>query len=392
MNDVPRVAVFSELPTPYRWPLFRALGRRDDLDLSVFFYTRTEADRDWGIDVDESPDARPRTAFLPVRTFHVRGRRSLYFHWNPAVRGVVRDGGFDVAVVPGWSMPSTVAAIRACRRHAVPYVMFSETNALSRRPAWWRAAKRPYLRWAVGGADAWLATGTPSADFLVEHGADRARVFRFPNSPDVEALARDVDAARTGSAAWRRERGIADDAFVVVFVGRLIGAKDPATLALAAIRAGERTARPVRLVVVGDGPLLPELEGLARESAGRVQLTGALRPERLPQLWAAADAFALPSVHEPWGAVVNEAMAAGLPLLLSDRVGAGPDLLSDGENGLLLPAGDVERWAGALRTLASDPALCRRMGAASSVRVAEWGHAAAQRGFVDAVAAARRRG
>ena len=77
--------------------------------------------------------------------------------------------------------------------------------------------------------------------------------------------------------------------------------------------------------------------------------------ERIVERYVVADVFALLSRHEPWGVVVNEAAACGLPLVLSDRVGAAFDLLEDGRNGFLVPADDVSAAAGAMRALAADP-------------------------------------
>jgi glycosyltransferase involved in cell wall biosynthesis len=108
-------------------------------------------------------------------------------------------------------------------------------------------------------------------------------------------------------------------------------------------------------------------------------------------MYAAADVFALLSSRETWGVVVNEAAASGLPLVLSDRVGAAYDLLRDGENGYVVPAGDVAAAAAAFGRLAGDAELRRRAGARSRELVRDWGYEPSVESFVDAVreAAAR---
>lgn len=382
-----RVAFLQELPTPYRWPLLRRLGDEPSLELTVLFYTRTEADRAWGL-APESVPGGVQVEFLPGSTRAVRGRRSLYFHWNPSIADRLRGGGFDVVVLPGWSMPTTLRAWLHCRSAGTPYVVFSETNALRPRPAWLRLAKRVFLRPIVGGAAACLATGTASATYLAGHGARPDRVFRFANTPDVPDLAARVDRERGGAARVRASLDTPADADVVLFVGRLIGAKDPHTL-LAAQALLEAGGGGPFLWIVGDGPEAVGLRAFAGDRGlRRVRFVGSLRPDELPPLWSASDVFVLPSVHEPWGVVVNEAMAAGLPVVLSDRVGAAPDLLREGENGRSFPAGDAQALADALRATLADPAERRRMGSASRRIVAPWHHAASVRGFLDAVAAA----
>ncbi|HJS50018.1 MAG TPA: glycosyltransferase, partial [Gaiellaceae bacterium] len=103
------------------------------------------------------------------------------------------------------------------------------------------------------------------------------------------------------------------------------------------------------------------------------------------ELYVAADVFALLSEREPWAVVVNEAAACGLPLVLSDRVGAAHDLLVDGENGFLVPAGDVDAAARVLRALASDPALRETQGARSRELARDWGYGPSVEGFLAAV-------
>jgi glycosyltransferase involved in cell wall biosynthesis len=381
-----RVAVLSELPTAYRWPLFERVAAEPSLDVSVFFYARSESDRDWTVPVNGA--ARPAVEFLPGRALHVRGRRSLYFHWNPAILDRLRKGRFDVAVIPGWSMPTSVAAAMACRRRRTPYVLFSETHDRSPRPAWLRMTKRVALRPIVAGASAWLATGTLSERFLVSHGADRARIFRFANTPDVDAVRARADAARARRDEVRASLGIPQDAVVALFVARLIGAKDPATLLRAQALLEARADAPWS-VLVGGGPEERALRDLvAKSDLKRVVFAGSRQPSELPSLYAAADLFVLPSRHEPWGVVVNEAMAAGLPVVLSDRVGAAEDLLLDGANGRVFPAGDAAALAAAIGEIAADAPLRTRMGAESQRIVAGWGYGPSVRGFVDAVTTA----
>jgi glycosyltransferase involved in cell wall biosynthesis len=113
-------------------------------------------------------------------------------------------------------------------------------------------------------------------------------------------------------------------------------------------------------------------------------VTGGLTEEELAQRYVDADVFALLSRHEPWGVVVNEAAASGLPLVLSDRVGAAYDLLRDGENGFLVPANDPVAAADALRRLAGDAGLRRRMGAQSRELVRAWDYDASVEAFLAA--------
>ena len=124
------------------------------------------------------------------------------------------------------------------------------------------------------------------------------------------------------------------------------------------------------------------------DSSDGVRLAGSRPWAELPAVYAAADLFVLPSRFEPWGAVVLEAMACGLPVIVSDKVGCAPDLVRPGENGWIVPAGDPDALAAALREALAEPEQLARMGGTSSRVSATWGEDACIESFVAAVNAA----
>jgi glycosyltransferase involved in cell wall biosynthesis len=174
--------------------------------------------------------------------------------------------------------------------------------------------------------------------------------------------------------------GLGEGDVAVLGAGRLAPEKGFDTV----VRAVGSAGAPLVLLLGGEGALRHELERLAQRAHARLTLLGDLSPERLLEAYVAADVFALLSHHEPWGVVVNEAAATGLPLVLSDRVGAAYDLLRDGENGFLVAAGDVRAAADALHRLADDPELRRTMGARSRELVSAWGYEPSVESFVAA--------
>jgi glycosyltransferase involved in cell wall biosynthesis len=199
-------------------------------------------------------------------------------------------------------------------------------------------------------------------------------------------------ATRAGELRARRDElrasfGLRSDDVVVLSVARLAPEKGLDTLVEALARAEDRH---LVLLVAGEGPERGRIEALARARGARVLLPGNLTGDRVAEAYVAADVFALLSTYEPWGVVVNEAAASGLPLVLSDRVGAAPDLLRDGENGALVAAGDVAGAAAALTRLAADPDERRLASERSREIVGGWGYEPSVEGFVAAVRAAAR--
>ena len=181
------------------------------------------------------------------------------------------------------------------------------------------------------------------------------------------------------SSSWGRSRrddlrataGGAPGDVAVLSVARLSPEKGLDTLVRGVAAAGDPR---IVLVVAGGGPERKRLEQLAREAGVRLVLLPHTPWGRISEVYALADVFALLSTHEPWGVVVNEAAASGLPLVLSDRVGAAHDLLEHRRNGMLVPAGDAAAAGDAIRALAVDPDRRLAMGAASREIVGAWGY------------------
>src|SRR5205823_1212632 len=134
-----------------------------------------------------------------------------------------------------------------------------------------------------------------------------------------------------------------------------------------------------------DGPLRPEVEAAIRRLNAPVRLCGFLNQSAIPDAYAAADALVLCSEGETWGLVVNEAMAAGLPAVVTDRVGCADDLVRDGETGYVFPCGAVPALAAILGRCAADPPALNRLGKAARGLVADYSVARAAEGALEAL-------
>jgi glycosyltransferase involved in cell wall biosynthesis len=164
---------------------------------------------------------------------------------------------------------------------------------------------------------------------------------------DNRRFERDMELLRPQREAVRRQWGIAPDATVFLFAAKFINVKRPSDFVSAVGRSASANSSIVGLMA-GDGPLRAQCEQQARAAGAPVRFTGFLNQSRIPEAYAAADALVLPSETETWGLVVNEAMACGLPCIVSDRVGCGPDIVDRGVTGDLYPMGDVEALAARL--------------------------------------------
>jgi glycosyltransferase involved in cell wall biosynthesis len=306
-------------------------------------------------------------------------------HDYPFTPGIVRaltEARPEVVVVSGWSTFAAQAAIAWCRVKDVPYVLVVESHDEGPRAGWRRTVKGTVVPPVVQNASGVLVTGTLARNSMISRGAAPERVRVFANTIDVEGFGERADRLAAQRPELRAELGADPDDVVVLSVARLVPEKGLDTL----IRAVATVAdHHIVLVFAGDGPEREELGRLAEELEVRAVFTGDAVWEKIVEVYVAADVFALLSEREPWAVVVNEAAACGLPLVLSDRVGAAHDLLRDGENGALVTAGDVDAAAKALRALAGDPNLRRAQGARSRELARDWGYGPSVEGFLAAV-------
>lgn len=372
-----RVVVVSPEPTPYRAPLFDLIAASAGIDLTVVYAAETLAARTWDVELGHA------ARFL--RGVRIPGLGRLLAHdyvVSLDVGAVLADLEPDVVVVSGWSTFACQAALFWCRRSGVPYVLQVESHDSGPRRGWRRAVKGALVPRAVRGAAWVLVTGTLVRQSMLDRGADPQRIGLFAVTVDVAAYAKRADALRIAREELRDRLGIRSDDIVVLCAARLVPEKGLETLVRAVASAGDER---IVALVVGEGPERARLEELAQREGARLLLPGASPWDAMVESYVAADVFALLSEREPWGVVVNEAAACALPLVLSDRVGAAPDLLRDGENGFLVRCRDVTGAAAALRRLAADPELRRSQGERSRAIVGGWGYGPSVDGFLDAV-------
>jgi glycosyltransferase involved in cell wall biosynthesis len=368
-----RVAVVSPEPTPYRSPLFDRVAARPELDVTVIYAARTVAGRTWTVQPNHS------VAFL--RGVRLPGLRRVFRHdypVTPGIRRALREVAPDVVVISGWSTFASQAALAWCRTHRIPYVLLVESHDLGPRAGWRRRVKGGIVPRLLHGAASVLVVGTAARESVVARGAAPERVRVFANTVDVAVWSERADRLMARRGELRRASGLPDDDLVVLCVARLAPEKGLEVLVRAA-------GTGMRLRIAGSGPQDRELTQLAVRHGLSLTLLGDLTEEELAEEYVLADVFALLSLHEPWGVVVNEAAASGLPLVLSDRVGAAYDLLRDGENGFLVPVGDATAAGQAFERLAADPALRRAASARSRELVRGWGYDPSVENFVAAV-------
>lgn len=260
----------------------------------------------------------------------------------PRLRAALAEARPAVVVVNGWYDFLSLTTIRWCATHRVPFVVMSESPEPVTQPVRWREwIKRRVVRLARAA----LVGGERHAAYARRLGVPADAVFTGYDAVDNEHFRRGAEAARADAEAVRRRLGLPAQYFLAS--KRFVAKKNIPRLleALASYRAASEAdfREPWSLVLLGDGPqkeeVVREIRRLRLDDA--VLLPGFRGYEELPAYYGLAGAFIHASTHEEWGLVVNEALAAGLPLLLSWRCGCAPELLAEGRNGFGFNPEDV---------------------------------------------------
>lgn len=288
--------------------------------------------------------------------------------------------------VNGWSGTVPLAALRWCLRNDVPAVVMSESAAIDERRSGWKEAIK---RKVVGCFSAALVGGSRHREYAIQLGVRADRVFQGYDAVDNAHFARGADAARNDSSI-RTQLGLPDRYFLAS--NRFVPKKNLSGLlrGYAAYRAGAGT-EPWDLVLLGDGPLRSEVERTISELGlfGAVHLPGFKQYAELPVYYGLAGAFVHASTSEQWGLVVNEAMAAALPVLVSDRCGCAPDLVEPGVNGFRFDPANPAELARVMTRVATAPAGGREMGRAGRAAIDAFSPEVFADGFWNAAEAVR---
>ncbi|EME67794.1 glycosyltransferase [Paramagnetospirillum caucaseum] len=351
-------------PIQYQAPLLRRIAAEPGIDLRVIFERKDTVqgyhDPGFGTQVRWDVDLL-----------------GGYDHATMAETSLESEiGRADAVWMHGWDSSARLKALGLARVRGRPVLMRGENQdqAMPDGPGPRGWVKRRYLAWIFRRCRAFLAIGTANGDYYLRRGIGKERIFSMPYAVDNQAFAE--RAAGADGMALRRSLGIPDGLPVVLFAGKFQRRKRPDLL----LDAWKTLAqpRPV-LLMVGDGEMRAELEAWAEPG---VVFAGFRNQGELPGFYAMADAFVLPSESEPWGLAVNEAMACGTAVVVSDQVGAARDLV-DETTGAVFPAGDAAALSTALsQVIARSDCL----GAQAAERIAGWDFEADVAGLKQALA------
>ena len=371
------LVVLTTHPIQYQVPLWQALAMDGRVPFEVWYLTHHA--------VKSSHDAEFGQAFAwdldmlggyPHRRLPVAaGATPTTFRQcrvTEPLGPILRQAGARAVWVQGWQVQAYWQAVWAAKRAGCEVWLRGESNDLA-PVAWW---KRPIKRLALGQffrrVDRFLHIGTANKRFYQKFGVPESRLYPAPYAVDNDRFASQAAEARKRRAEIRKQWGIAEDAFCVMFCGKFIPKKRPMDLVTAAAQLTQ-AGRKVHLLFVGSGELGGELRAACHVVSDAddfnfqlstfnshlppASFAGFLNQREISAAYVAADCLALPSDYgETWGLVANEAMASGLPCVISDHCGCAEDLGGLATNATF-PFADVSALANRLAALSQVPVV-----------------------------------
>lgn len=389
-----RLLLVCSHPVPYSEPLLGLMAVHPKLDVTVVHCLLGPV---YDSEFRRTIDARTSTSH-PYRCLHVPNRAlkpglgGFFGLVNVGLWRLIANGQFDAVAVFGYSYLSFWIASLAARFAGTPLFIGTDATELKHPSGgwWWkRWIKLPLVRFIYGHlADIVLVPSTASLQFLKRIGVAEGQMVLTPFVADNNYFAHRVSPCVR--ERMRDRLGIPSKSFVVLYCGKLAPWKRPGDLlhAFASLAQSDpQAASSAYLVFAGDGILRASLEAEVRSLnlADRVRFLGFTSYDELPSVYAASDLVVLPSEHEAWGVVVNEAMACGISAAVSDRVGARLDLIVPGETGEIFPCGDVQSLVGILQRCIQNPERTQSMAAAGRRRIASWSYGENLQGWVSAL-------
>ncbi len=382
-----RLAILAAFPVQYQAPLFCKIAKHPAIDLTVYYcadYFANEA-RDpsfgsfkWDIPLLEG------YKYKFLKNLSPNPGAGFFGHINPQIIREITRNSYDAILIYGYVKSTNWFAFLGAWLSKTPILILGESHLLNYRAKWKEGLKRGVLSQLFKRISSFLYIGTLSRAYYKHYGVPDRKLFSAPYAVDNDFFLSKHQELQGERNQLKKDIGVAPELPVILYASKMMQRKRAMDLLKAFGKTQKRV--DVSLVFVGDGVERPTLEAYSKDHDIRnVHFVGFKNQTELPDYFVIADVFVLPSTDEPWGLIINEAMNFGLPIITTDQVGAGYDLVKDGKNGFVYPVGDIEKLANCLLRLFQNPELKERMGKYSSEIISRWSYNEGEEGILNAL-------
>lgn len=382
MNKKYKIGFLVSHPIQYNTPLFKEIANHPQIDLTVFYCSDEGIKKImedpgfgkmiiWDIPLLEGYKYRLLKNYSPTPSINA----GFFGLINLGIVRELRREKFDALIINEWSHLTDILSIISARLLGINTIMRGENplNHEFRKSRFKVLAKRIILKYLFKIIDCFLFIGQQNKEFYRFYGVPENKLFFAPYAVDNQRFVNAYEKLLKQRNEIRDEIGISQDEIVILFCGKLIDKKRPMDLLIAyeKVRVNNKA-----LIYIGDGILRKRLEDYVKaKELKNVFFLGFRNQTEFPKYYGASDIFVLPStIGETWGLVVNEAMCFSLPVIVSDMVGCGKDLVRHGENGFIYPVGNMDKLADYLFKLLKSSELREKMGKRSFEIISKWSY------------------
>lgn len=339
-----KILWLTNIPSPYRVDFFNELGKECNLTVVFEKSTSNERDKSW-----------QNYKFNNFKGIIMRGKSTgvdtaICFE----VIKYLKKNLFDIVVVTNMSTPTGILAIEILKLKKIPFIIEGDGGI----PKSGKGIKEKFKLHLNKSADMWLSTGINHDKYYETYGADKSRIYRYPFTSLKENDLIPKSLEKNKKNDLRNEINLPKDKKIVISVGSYISRKGFDVL----INSWKYISKDYYLIIIGDGPERENYINLIKDNnLKNIKLIEFKEKETLKKYYKACNLFVLPTREDIWGLVINEAMAAGLPVITTDKCIAGLELVDDYKNGFIIPSNDKDSLANKIVEILSSDSLEKSM-------------------------------
>jgi glycosyltransferase involved in cell wall biosynthesis len=389
-----RLAYLVTHPIQYQAPLLRRIACDPGIELSVFFRSDFSTgqffDREFQKEIAWDTNLLCGYRYTVLPCIGRADRISVFKPLNYSLLWRLKEGKFDLLWIHGYGHLYHIYAAIAAKFLGVKVLIRDEATLVSKsRGKVRRGIKKVFFLCFSILCDGFLAIGTMNREYYTANGIPNHKIFDVPYAVDNGFFQQKAMHAHSDCSKLRDQLSLKIGRPVILYASKLSQRKRAMDLLEAYREVANQLDPKPYLLFVGDGELRKMLMQKVKDLGldGDVHLLGFRNQSELPRFYDLCDVFVLPSVFEPWGLAINEAMNAGCPIIASDQVGSARDLVYHGRNGFIFQSGNVQELAGYLIQTLRDPNVCRNMGAESKDIISRWDFEEDLNGLKKAIAA-----
>ncbi|CAO6124620.1 RfaG Glycosyltransferase [Candidatus Pelagibacterales bacterium] len=334
-----RVAIFTTHLIQYQIPLFKKLAKI--IDLHVFFGSKqglsSYHDKDFNKQIKWNIPLIKGYKYSILKNSNKISLDSFFFNSSGIKEAIKKN--FDKVIILGWNNIFYLKTFFWCLYYSSEIIIRSENNLYKKQPLFKKILKEIILRIFFKFINSFISIGSLNEEFYKYYGVKKNKIFRAPYSIDDNFFKKNIV---RNKQKWKKNNNISNQAKIFLFVGKLI--KRKRVLDLIKVAQSKKLNNNSYFLIIGDGPLKKKLlQKINNLKLNNISILGFKSQNQLRFYYSLADVLILPSEYETWGLVINEAMSAGVPCIVSDSCGAAKDMIIKYKTGFQYKNGNINQ-------------------------------------------------